>query len=83
MPTTIGADHHANNPPIVAANSATIALSTITICTSRQRPAPIETRNAISRARAAASAVVRFATFTHAINSTSNTSTPSVMSALR
>ncbi len=47
------------------------ALSTSTSCTSRQRPAPMETRSAISRARDAACAVIRFATFAQAINSTS------------
>ena len=40
------------------------------------RPAPIETRSAISRARAAAWAVIRLATLAHAISSTSATSTP-------
>ena len=59
------------------------ALSTSTSCTRRLRPAPIETRSAISRARAAACAVIRFATLAHAISSTSATSTPRASSAGR
>ena len=81
--TTNGADHHANNPPAAPASSATVMLSTSTSCTSRHRPAPIDTRSAISRARAAACAVIRFATLAHAINSTSPTSTPRATSARR
>jgi len=42
--------------------------------TSRPRPAPSETRTAISRARVAACVVIRFATFTHAMSSTIPTS---------
>ena len=76
LPTTNGADHHANNAPIAAASNASMALSTSTSCTSRHRPAPIETRSAISRARAAACAVIRLATLAQAISSTSATSTP-------
>jgi hypothetical protein len=74
--TTNGADHQANAPPITAARRASIALSTITSCTRRHRPAPMETRSAISRARAAACAVIMLAMFAQAINSTSATSTP-------
>jgi len=54
IPTTTGADHHANNAPMVAARNATQALSTKTSCTRRHRPAPMETLSAISRDRAAA-----------------------------
>ena len=60
-----------------------MALSTSTSCTRRHRPAPIETRSAISRARAAACAVIRLATLAHAINSTSATSTPRAISGRR
>ena len=80
MPTTNGADHQANNAPMAAARNASQALSTRTSCTRRQRPAPIETRSAISRARAAACAVIRLATLAQAISSTSATSTPSAAS---
>ena len=81
MLTTNGADHHAKSAPLAAARKANSALSTSTICTSRQRPAPIETRSAISRARAAACAVIRFATFAQAISRTISTSTPIAASA--
>ena len=53
-----------------------IAASTRTSCPRRHRPAPMETRSAISRVLAAACAVIRFATFAQAISSTSTTSTP-------
>ncbi len=76
MPTMNGADHHANNAPMEVARNASQALSTRTNCTRRHRPAPIEIRSAISRARAAAWAVIRFATFAHAISSTSATRMP-------
>ena len=52
--TTSGADHEANSAPATEAATASSALSTSTSWISRQRPAPIETRSAISRARAAA-----------------------------
>jgi hypothetical protein len=81
--TTNGADHHANNPPIAAARKASIALSTRTSCTSRHRPAPIKTRSAISRVRAAAWAVIRLATFAQAIHNTSATNTLSAISERR
>ena len=69
-------------PPIAAdAKKASHALSTRTSCTRRHRPAPIETRSAISRARAAACAVIRLATLAQAISSTSATRTPRAASA--
>ena len=80
LPTTNGADHHANHPPIIAARNASHALSTSTSCTNRHRPAPIATRRAISLARAAAWAVMRLATLAHAINSTSTASTARAIS---
>ena len=51
MDTTHGADQDANNAPAVEARTASIALSTSTSWIRRRRPAPIETRKAISRAR--------------------------------
>ena len=81
--TTNGADHQAKAEPSREAPAATIALSTSTICTSRNRPAPIETRSAISRALAAASAVIRLATLAQAMRSTRPTNTPSHASARR
>ena len=83
MPTTKGAAHAANKPPRAVASSAICALSTITNCTSRHRPAPMETRNAISRARAAACAVIKLATFAHAMSSTKAISNPRISSARR
>ena len=74
--TTNGAAHHANASPRPAAIRPSMALSTMTIFTSRHRPAPIETRSAISRPRAAACADMRLATFAHATNSTITTSAP-------
>ncbi len=50
---TKGADHQENSAPSIEAAVASNALSTRSICTSRAFPAPIETRKAISRARAA------------------------------
>src|ERR1700722_3608209 len=37
LPTTNGADHHANNAPMAAARNASIGLSISTSCTSRPR----------------------------------------------
>jgi hypothetical protein len=54
MDTTKGADHHAKSKPSTAARNARKELSTSTICISRPLLAPIETRSAISRIRAAA-----------------------------
>jgi hypothetical protein len=71
MLTTNGADHHANKTPTPAARHASQALSSSVSCTRRQRPAPMDTRSAISRDRVAACAVNRFATFTHVMSSTS------------
>jgi hypothetical protein len=83
MLTTSGADHQANSPPMAAARKASQALCTRTSCTRLRRPAPMETRNAISRARAAACAAIRLATFAHAISSTRATSTPRAASEVR
>ena len=80
------AHHERRGPPreqsrrSPSASNASQALSTSTSCTRRHRPAPIETRSAISRARAAACAVIRLATLAHAISSTSATRTPSATS---
>ena len=62
MDTTIGADHQANNSPRAEAAAASMALSTSTSWISRHCPAPMETRRAISRERAAAWAVIRLPT---------------------
>ena len=60
-------------------NLADVALSDRasikTSCTSRDRPAPTDTRSAISLARAVVRATMRFATFAHAISSTSAANT--------
>ena len=83
IPRIYGADHHANSAPRDVARKASQALSTRISCTKRHRPAPIDTRSAISRARAAACAVIRFATLALAISSTSITRMPSAMSDTR
>ena len=46
----------------------------------RRRPAPSAARSAISFRRATARASIRFATFAHAMTSTSDTKTPSMPS---
>ena len=60
-----------------------MAASTSTSWTRRARPAPIETRSAISRARAAAWEVIKFATFAQATNRTRATNTARAASGLR
>ena len=61
--TTNGAAHHANIAPRPDASNASIALSTMSIWTSRNRPAPIDTRSAIPSLAKAACAVIRLATW--------------------
>jgi hypothetical protein len=69
--TTKGAAHHANAHPAAAASNAIHKLSSITSRTNRERPAPSDTRTAISRLRDSACAVIKFATLAQAISSTS------------
>ncbi len=78
--TTNGVAHHANSVPRAAAATPTIALSTITSRASRARPAPSDTRTAISRARVDTCPLIRFATLTHAISKTIPTSTANAIS---
>src|SRR5262249_696893 len=69
--TTNGAAHDANAHPAAAASSAIQTPSSITSRTNRARPAPRETRTAISRLRDSAWAVIKLATLAQAIKSTS------------
>ena len=79
---TAGAAHQATSAPSADAPSASIALSTSTSCIKRARPAPIDTRSAISLARDRVCPVSRLPTVAHAITSTSTTSAMRMRSGL-
>jgi hypothetical protein len=71
--TMAGARSRPNSMPVAVATTASIPLSTSSCCSSRPRPAPIDTRTAISRSRAAALATSRLATLAHAVSRGSST----------